>query len=148
MRDFPGQPMFLGPDTAVGAQGRTVDGSRVSLGYPGLQQRDQMAPQTAKQRGQPRRQFLKTPFPGTPCGKTSVLRQQRTNLVCHGIVLVQKAEQGIGRIESPNNHDDQGFEKELVGIKLLPPTLAFDGWRGRGYLLDEPEEADKDTALG
>jgi hypothetical protein len=59
--------------------------------------------------------------------------------VCHGVVLVQKAEQGIGRIEPPNNHDDQGFDKELVGIELLPPTLAFDRWWGRGYLLDEPE---------
>ena len=35
MRDFPGQPMFLMPDAAVGAQGRTVDGGRVSLGGPG-----------------------------------------------------------------------------------------------------------------
>ena len=37
MRDFPRQPMFLVPDAAVGAQGRTVDGGRVSLGGPGLQ---------------------------------------------------------------------------------------------------------------
>ena len=68
-----------------------------------------------------------------------MLRQQGTNLLCHRIVLFQKAEQGIGRIESPNNHDDQRFDKELVGIELLPPALAFDRWRGRGYLLDEPE---------
>jgi hypothetical protein len=40
---------------------------------------------------------------------------------------------------SPNNHDDQSFDKELVGIELLPSTLAFDWWRRRGDLLDEPE---------
>jgi len=59
--------------------------------------------------------------------------------VCHGIVLFQKTEQGIGRIEPPNNHDDERFDKELVGIELLSPALAFDGGRGRGDLLDEPE---------
>src|SRR5262245_4555209 len=81
MRDFPSQPMFLVPDTAVGTQGRTIDGGRVSLCCPGLQQRGQMTPKTSNQGGQPRWQGLKTSFPGTPCGKMSVLRQQGTNLV-------------------------------------------------------------------
>ena len=49
--------------------------------------------------------------------------------------------------ESPNNHDDQRFEKELVGIDLLPPTLACDWRRGHRYLLNEPEEADKNAAM-
>src|SRR5215469_7430108 len=70
MRDFPGQPMFLVPDAAVGAQGRTVDGGRVSLGDPGLQERDQMASETADQRRQSYGQFLKASFPGTACRKT------------------------------------------------------------------------------
>src|SRR5438093_8621312 len=35
MWDFPGQPMFLVPDTPVGAQGRTVDSRGVSLRGPG-----------------------------------------------------------------------------------------------------------------
>jgi hypothetical protein len=98
----------------------------MTLLHPRLQQRNQMAPQTPDQRRQPRRQFLKAPFPGAPRGKTPVLRQQWPHLLCHGIVLFQKAEQGIGRIESPNNHDEQGFDKELVGIELLPSALAFD----------------------
>src|SRR4029434_3766721 len=148
MRDFPGQPMFLVPDAAVGAQGRTVDSRRVALRCPRPQQRDQMAPQAPNQCGQPRRQFLKAPFPGAPRGKPPVLRQQGANLLRHGIRLFQKAEQSIGRIESPNDHDDQRFDKELVGIGLLPPTRAFDGWWGRWNLLDEPEYADKDAALG
>ena len=59
MRDFPGQPMFLVPDAAIGAQRRTVHGRRVALRCPRLQQRDQMAPQTPDQCGQPRWQFLK-----------------------------------------------------------------------------------------
>src|SRR4029450_2210818 len=96
MRDFPGQSMFLVPDAAVGAQGRAIDGSRVALRGPGLQQRDQMAPQTSDQRRQPRWQGPKAAFPGPPRGKTSVLGQQGTNLLCHGIVLFQKTEQGIG----------------------------------------------------
>ena len=64
MGDFPGQSMFLVPDAAVGAPGRTVDSRRVALGCPRPQQRDQMAPQTSNQCGQPRWQFLKAPFPG------------------------------------------------------------------------------------
>src|SRR5215471_17584818 len=43
MRDFPGQPMFLMPDAPIGAQGGTVDGCRMALLDPRLQQRDQMA---------------------------------------------------------------------------------------------------------
>jgi hypothetical protein len=117
--------MFLVPDAPIGAQGRTVDGRRVSLRGPRLQQRDQMAPQTPDQCGQPRRQFLKASFPGAPCGKTPVLRQQWTKLLRHGIRLFQKAEQSIGRIESPNDHDDQRFNKEFVGVGLLPSALAF-----------------------
>src|SRR5215471_5701769 len=139
MRDFPSQPMFLMPDATVGAQGRTVDGGRMPLGCPRLQQRDQMASQTSNQRGQPRGQGLKASFPSTPRGKTAVLRQQGPNLLGYRIGLFEKVEQGVGRIESPNNHDDERFDKELVGIELLPPTLAFDRGRGRGYLLDEPE---------
>src|SRR2546421_315942 len=73
-----------------------------------------------------------------PCYQ-DLLRQQGTNLACHGMVLCQKTEQGIGRIKPPNNHDDERFDKKLVGIELLPPALAFDGGRRRGYLLDEPE---------
>jgi hypothetical protein len=148
LRDFPGQPMLLVPAAAVGAPGRPGDGGRVSWGGPGLQQHAQMAPQTAKPRGQPRGQLLKTPFPGTPGGKTAVRRQHRTPLGCHGVVLVQKAAQGLGRRASPHHHDEQGFDQELVGITLLPPTLAFDWWRGRGALLDEPEYAAKDAAVG
>jgi len=53
--------------------------------------------------------------------------------------LFQKVKQGIGRIESSNDHHDERFDKELVGIGLLPPALAF-GWRWwRGNLLDEPD---------
>ena len=35
MRDFPGQPMFLVPNAAIGAPGRTVDGGRMALWPPG-----------------------------------------------------------------------------------------------------------------
>ena len=62
--------------------------------------------------------------------------------------MFQKVKQGIGRIESSNDHHDERFDKELVGIELLPPTLAFARWRGRGDLLDEPEYTDKDAAMG
>src|SRR4029434_1734915 len=148
MRDFAGQPMVLVPDAPVGAQWCTVDGRCVSLGCPRLQQRDQRAAQTPNQRGQPRRQLRKAAFPGAPCGKPPLLRQQRTNLQCDGIRLLQKAEQGIGGIESSNDHDDERLDKELVGIGFLSPALAFGGRRWRWYLLDKPEYADKDAALG
>jgi hypothetical protein len=58
--------------------------------------------------------------------------------VGHRIVLVQKAEQGIGRIEAPNDHDDEGLNKELVRIGFLTPALALGWRRWRGYLLDKP----------
>src|SRR5215510_14411443 len=148
MRHFPGQPMFLVPDTPVGAQGRTVDSRRVSLGGPGLKQLDQMAAQTPDQGGQPRRQCLKASFPGTSRRKTPVLRQQGTNPQRDRIVLFQKVQQGIGRIESPNDHDDERLDKELVGIGFLAPALAFGRRRGRWNLFNKPEYADKDAAMG
>jgi hypothetical protein len=146
--DCPGQPMFRVPDAAVSAPRRTSDGGRVSLRGPGRPQRDPRTPQTAKQRGPPRRQGLTTSFPGTPRGKPSVLRQQGTTLACHGIVLCQNTAQGLGRREPPNNHDDERLDKKLVGRELLPPARAFDEGRRRGYRLDEPEEADQDAAMG
>src|SRR5215471_16330174 len=91
-----------------------------------------MAAQTPDQRRQPRRQLRKASFPGAPRGKPSVLHQPGANLVGHRIVLGQKAEQGIGRIEAPNDHDDECLNKELVGIGFLSPTLAFGGRRCGG----------------
>src|SRR4029453_16701962 len=131
--------MFLVPDAAVGAQGCTVDSRRVSLRGPGLQQLDQMTSQTPDQGGEPRRQCLKTSFPGAPRGKTPVLCQQGTKLPRDRIILFQKGQQGIGRIEPPNDHDDERFDKELVGIGFLSPALAFGWRRWRGYLLDQPK---------
>src|SRR5215831_2478565 len=139
MRHFPGQPMFLVPDTPVGTQGCTVDGRRVSLCSPGLQQLDQMAAQTPDQYRQPRRQCLKASFPGAPRGKTPVLRQQGTNPQRDRIVLFQKVKQGIGGIEAPNDHDDERLDKEFVGIGFLAPALAFGWRRWRWYLLDKPQ---------
>src|SRR5215813_9486329 len=86
-----------------------------------------MASEAADQRRQSCGQFLKASFPGTACRKTPVFRQQGTNLLRHWVGLLQKTEQGIGRIEAPNDHDDQRLDKELVAIGLLPPTLAL-GW--------------------
>jgi hypothetical protein len=139
MGDCPSQPMVLVPHTAVGTQGRTVARRRVALGGPRPPPPDQMAPQTPKQCGPPRRQFRKAPFPRAPRGTTPLCRQQGPHLLHHWVRLVQQAEQGLGRRESSNDHDDQRFDKELVGIDLLPPTRAWDRWRGRGHLLDEPE---------
>ena len=148
MRDCAGQPMFLVPDAPVGPPWCTVDGRRVSLGGPRLQQRAQMAPQTPNQRGQPRRQVRKAAFPGAPRGKPPVRRQQGTHLQRDRIGLRQKAEQGLGGIESPNDHDEERLDKERIAIGCLSPALAFGGRPWRGYLLDKPEEADKDAAMG
>ena len=89
--------MFLVPDAAVGAQRRTINSGRMSLGRPGLKQRDQMASQTTDQCRQPRGQGLKASFPGAPRGKPAVLSQQGTKLRGNGIVLVQKVEEGLER---------------------------------------------------
>ena len=37
----------------------------------------------------------------------------------------QEIEQGISAIEAANNHDDKGFDKELVGVSFLSPPLSF-----------------------
>src|SRR5262249_43824420 len=36
----------------------------------------------------------------------------------------QQAEQGIGCIEAPHEHDDERLDKELIGIGFLAPALA------------------------
>src|SRR5215510_5513270 len=148
MWDFPCEPMLLVPDAPVSAQGRTVDSCRVALRCPGLKQLDQLASQTPDQGGQPGRQLLKASFPGAPRGKTPMFSQQWPKLLRDWIVLFEKVEQRIGRIESPNDHDDECFDKELIGIGLLPSALAFGGGRWCWNLLDEPEYADKDAAMG
>jgi hypothetical protein len=119
-RDCPGQPRFRVPDTPVGAQGRTVDGRRVALLGPRLQQRDQLASQTPKQRGPPRRQWRKAACPGTPRGTTAVLRQQGSHLLGDRIVWCKNVEQGRGRRESPNDHDDECLTKRPCRRCLHP----------------------------
>ena len=42
----------------------------------------------------------------------------------------------------------RALTKRLSGVELLPPARAFARGQGRRYLLNEPEYADKDTALG
>jgi hypothetical protein len=136
---FPCEPMLLVPDAPVGTQGRTVDSCRVALRGPGLQPLDQMAAQTPEQGGQPGRQLLKASFPGAPRGKTPMCSQQGPKLLRDWIVLCEKVAQRLGRRESPNDHDDECFDQELIGRGLLPSALAFGGGRWCGNRLDEPE---------
>jgi hypothetical protein len=58
-----------------------------------------------------------------------VLRKQGANLQRDGVILFPKVQQGIGCIESPNDHHDERFDKELVGIGLLPSALALESAR-------------------
>ena len=143
MAHFPGQPMFLVPDTAIGAQRRErlLHAAAAILARPGRlqQQRSHMVAQTPNQGGQPRRQGRKASLPGTPGRKTPVLRQQGTNLARDGIVLFRKVQQGRARTELSNDHDDERLDKELIGIGFLAPALAFGGRRWCGDLLDKPQ---------
>src|SRR5215204_2727996 len=98
-----------------------------------------MAPQTTDQRRQARRQFLKASLPGPARRETSVFAQQYPNLPRYGVVLLQEVEQGISRIKSPNDHDHQRFDKELVGIGFLPPALSLRRRRRSWNQFDEPQ---------
>src|ERR1700754_5175058 len=125
MRHFTSQAMFLMPYAAIGAQWRTINGGGSPLGRPRLQTHNQPATQTTNQGGQAYGQLLKAALPGAARRKASVFSQQGTDGQRQGIRLGQKAEQGISGIEAANDHDDQGFDKELVGVGFLSPTLSF-----------------------
>src|SRR5215204_3267754 len=139
MRDFTRQPMFLMPDAALGAQRRTVNGSRTPLLRPRLEEDDQMTSQTTDQRRQARRQSGQASLPSPARRETSIFAQQYFDLPRQGVVLLQEVEQGISRIKSPNDHDHQRFDKELVGIGFLPPALSLRRRRRRWHQFDEPE---------
>jgi hypothetical protein len=86
-------------------------------------------------------------LPGPAGGKTTLLVQKWTQLLRHGIFLVEKREQRVGRIEAPNNHNDQGLQDEAVRIRCGASSWPFDWCRGPRKAVNEQNQADKQTCL-
>jgi len=148
MRDLPGPSMLRGPDTPVGPPGGTVDSRRVSRHRPGLQHRAPMTAQPPEQGGPPRWPGRPASCPGAPGRHTPLRRPQGTQPLDDRSIVCEKVPQGRGRSASPKHQDDQRLDQARVRRERRPPPRAFDGWRGRGALRDEPAAADKEAAMG
>src|ERR1044071_6962964 len=137
MRHNACQTMLLVPDATIGAQGGTIDGGGGPLYRPGLQAFNQQTAKAANQRRQSCGQPFKASVPRAARRKAAVFSQQEADLLGQRIRLREEIEQRVSRIEAANNHDDQGFDKQLVGVSFLPPALALLWRRGRRKVLDK-----------
>jgi hypothetical protein len=147
MRNLAGFLVLLVPDASARFQGRAVDCDGASRGGPRREHEDQMPPKAANQTGQMLGQGRQTALPGPAGGTTTLLVQQWTQLSRHGIVLVEKREHSVGCIEATNNHNDQGLQDEAVGIRFGSSAWPFDWCRGPRKVVNEQNQADKQTCV-
>jgi hypothetical protein len=76
-----------------------------------------------------------------------MLDQEETQLAWQGIILCEKCQQGIRRVEPANNHDDQRLHDEPIRRRFGPPARPL-GWLGwPRELIDEHDQADKQTRV-
>jgi hypothetical protein len=99
--------MFLVPHASTDLEWRAITGDGSAMHGPGLQQRSQMPATGANQAGQVLRQPGQAPLPGPPTGQPPLLiqEQQPPQLLRERIIVLQKGQQSIGRVEAANNHD-------------------------------------------
>src|SRR5215470_17051789 len=76
MGNFSLLPVLLMPDAPTREQHGAINGDRSSARDPGLDQIDQMPPQTANLRRQGGWHGFETPFPGAARRETALLTQQ------------------------------------------------------------------------
>ncbi len=145
MGDDAGLPIFLMPDAAVRAHHGTITGGSVPVLRPRIEDGHQVAPEPATEPRQRRRQGRPAPFPGAARRKPLVLGQQRAQLLHDRVVLLQKGQQRPGGVQSPNDHDHQRFDEQLIGIGLwTAPRALSRGWRKRQGI-DQAHQANKNA---
>lgn len=91
------------------------------------------------------RQGEEAPFPGAPRRHPAVLGQQRAQLCNDRVVLLQKGQQCPRRIQTPNDHDHQGFDEQLIGVGLRSSPLALHGGWGKRQMIHQADQADKNA---
>jgi hypothetical protein len=106
-----------------------------------------MLPKAADQSWQVLGQDGETPLPGAAGGKLALLVQEGPQLLRYGILLGEKREQRVGRIEAPNNHDHHRLQDEPVRICLRASPGPFGRLGGSGESVHEQNEADEYTLL-
>ncbi len=112
---------------------------------PGIEPPHQLAAQVATQAWQGRGQRGQAAFPGPARRKLAVLGQQRTQLLHDGVFLLQKSEQCPSGIQTPNDHDHQGFDAQLIRVGLRSSPLALPGGRGKRQVSHHADQADKNA---
>ena len=131
------------PDAAVRVDHGTVTSRAMPLLCPRIEDRPQVAAEPATEPRHRRRQRRPAPFPRAARRTPAVLGQQRTQLLHDGVFLLQKRQQGPSGIQTPNDHDYQGFDEQLIRVGLRPSPLALPGGRGKRQVLHQADQADK-----
>ncbi len=106
-----------------------------------------MAPQTPDLGGQGVRQRSEAAFPGAAAGILALLGQQRAQQLHLGGGLVQHREQFMDRVQVPDDHDHQGFQKQPIRVHLGTTAAPFQRWWGRRQSIYELDEHDKERDL-
>jgi hypothetical protein len=75
---------------AFGAQRRAVNRDPPALLFPGLQDPNQITPESADQVRQVRRQSLQAPLSGAPAGESALFASQTAQWASHGIRRLEK----------------------------------------------------------
>jgi hypothetical protein len=137
--------VFLMPNAACRCQRRAIQADRTPLMPPRLEQDDEMSAAIANEAWQGARQFCQTTFPRAARGKPALFDEQWPELDDNGVVLLQKPQQRLGRIEPPNNHDDQGFQHQSIRVLPGASPRSFVGCRRPGQLINQFDQADKNA---
>ena len=112
---------------------------------PGIEEGHQVASEPPNQPWQGRGQRRQASFPGSVRRSLSSLGQQRAQLGHDRIVLVQKGQQCPGRIQPSNDHDDQRFDEQLIGVGWWTASFPLLRRRRKRQGIDQAYQADKNA---
>lgn len=103
--------ILLVPHTAVGQEERAVDGGSSAISRPRLDQRYQIAPQTADLGRQGVWHGFQASFPGAPRRVAALFRQQSPKRLHLCGRLGEHGQQFVHLMQVTQQHDDQRLEK-------------------------------------
>lgn len=98
--------MCVVPDAPARLQRRAIDCHGPALHSPRPQHDDHVAPTVPNESRQTLWQLSQATFPGAARGTPALLLAQAAQRAWGGVVLFQKRQQAMSRVEAANHHDD------------------------------------------
>ena len=96
--------------------GFAIQRNYASAALPGLNLLQEVAPQSAQQTGEGRGERDQPALPGASTGKTASFVQLRPQSLEQLALSFHKGQQAISRVQPSDDHDHEGFEREVVRI--------------------------------